>query len=441
MRHEVEIVPLAAPPCGSGLHLLDIDVLGQGTVTILAEPVGRPRDGGYPLHVKPVTRVQMAELFALVERMDEPSRTVPPEPPSADPLEDDVEPSHDTLVDDGAGTLSAIREANSELPVRPAVTPPPRPLPRPAPPPVPLAPPPKADPMIGRLIGGRYRIERLIGRGNAGAVYRGLHTELKRPVAIKILLDDKRRDHQFVGRFKAEALATSRLDHPNVTRVLDFGQDDVLYLVMEFVDGKSLESMIESEGRLPMRRAVEIAMQVCLALARAHDEGIIHRDVKPENIMLVASRDDDGEPCDLAKVCDFGLAKLREPAADGDELTMAGMLCGSPAYMSPEQVRGEPLDARTDIYSVGVTLFEVLTGELPHEAHSLQELFTRKITEPPKNVTSLVPDLDPLLADIVMRAIATDANARHPTVRALRAELRQALELMPRERESIVIAG
>jgi serine/threonine-protein kinase len=234
---------------------------------------------------------------------------------------------------------------------------------------------------------------------------------------------------QFVKRFAAEALAASKLEHPNIARVIDYGQepDGLLYLVMELLVGTSLEALLTAEGRLPQKKAVSIAIQACTALAYAHDDGIIHRDVKPENIMLVSHRDDDGQPSDLVKVCDFGLAKLREPDAEHADLTTAGTLCGSPAYMSPEQARGEPLDGRSDVYALGVTLFQCLTGALPHEAETLSQLFLKIMFEPARRPSTVVPTIHPLLDDIVVRALSTNRDARHPTARVLRADLRQAL--------------
>ena len=153
--------------------------------------------------------------------------------------------------------------------------------------------------------------------------------------------------------------------------------------------------------------------------------------------MIVADFDDDGDPTDLVKVCDFGLAKLRDPGDDENaEITVSGMLCGSPAYMSPEQTRGDTLDTRTDVYSLGVTLFEALTNQFPFEAFSINELFLKKCTEVPRRVSSILPDVDPLLDDIIMRTLAIDPHARHESARELRTELRAAKEALAEEAES-----
>jgi serine/threonine-protein kinase len=298
---------------------------------------------------------------------------------------------------------------------------------------------------VGRVIAGKYKLESPIGSGATAAVFRARHLDLQRNVAVKILHGQKLGEMQFVKRFKGEALAASKLEHPNVARVIDFGQepDGLLYLVMELLTGRSLEAILAASGRLPQRTAVTFAIQTCSALAFAHDVGIVHRDVKPENIMIVPYRDDDGNPCDLAKVCDFGLAKLRDLSGDGggdgqgphEDLTTAGMLCGSPAYMSPEQCRGEVLDGRSDIYSLGITLYESVTGLFPHEAKDLFELFTKKSLEPARKPSTLVPDIDPLLEDVLMRALATDPKKRHPDARVMREELKEVLASLEDEED------
>jgi eukaryotic-like serine/threonine-protein kinase len=433
LRLEIEIVLLVEPPQGPGQHLLEIDIPGGETITLLAEPAGPPRPDGYPLRVRPTTRVQMADLFALVERLDEPSRTVPP------PAEDEQPPSsglglENTIVQSPRGMIAGFGVIESLVPGPPSSDEPPSEPSsvRSAPPSA--APRSLADPQIGRILAGKYRIQSALGSGMAATVYRATHIDLRRDVAVKILHAQNRGEAQFVKRFKSEALTASKLEHPNVTRIIDFGQepDGELYLVMELVVGTQLETVVAS-GPMRARRVVDIGIQVCRALQFAHEKSVIHRDIKPENIMLVADRDDDGAPCDLVKVCDFGLAKLREPGEE--DLTVAGMLCGSPAYMSPEQTRGEPLDARADLYALGVTMFEALTGALPHEAFSIAELFIKKSTLAPRRVSSLVPNIDPLLEDVIMRAMATDPTGRHLSARELRAELRAVRDQMKVDEE------
>lgn len=491
LRLRTEVVDLVEPPAGTGQHLLEIDIPGVGHVSLLAEPTGSERpDGGVPLSVRPVTRVQMAELFALVEKLDEPSRTDPPPPDESD--EDIPEGPEDTMVDAIASRVVLPTSFGSveSLPPSLAHTAPPDPKRYPSSgngiaavviPQGDRAPSSftkaataqgdrspsslsrvaqqgagsdrspssrerlpsganhkPADPRVGRLLAGKYMIEAPIGSGAAATVYKAMHKDLRRPVAVKILHAENQSETQFIRRFKSEALTASKLEHANVTRIIDFGEEKgELYLVMELVVGRSLEAILAADGPLPQKRVIDIGIQVCRALVFAHGHGVIHRDIKPENVMLVPDVDDDGEPTDLVKVCDFGLAKMREPA-DGDsmEITMSGMLCGSPAYMSPEQTRGDTLDARTDVYSLGVTMFEALTGVFPHEAFSITELFLKKCTQPARRASSLVPSLDPLLDDIIMRAMAIDPKDRHESARELRTELRAARDQLSEDDES-----
>jgi serine/threonine protein kinase len=301
----------------------------------------------------------------------------------------------------------------------------------------------RCDPYIGRVIGSGYALETLLGTGTAGAVYKALHTRLRRPVAVKILHDRHRSSQQFVERFKTEALLASKLDHPNVTRVLDCGEesDGRLFLVMEYLEGRSLAAVLAEERQLSQSRAVTIAIQVLSSLVVAHAAGIVHRDMKPENIILLVGKDEEGSATDLAKVCDFGVAKLQhqdvevDAATDSDdvlepsELTTSGLLIGSPIYMAPEQVRAETCDVRTDIYGAAVTLFGMLTGRHPHEADTLGDLFKKKLTEPPTRPSTFTDEVDPLLEDIIMRALESAPERRHQTAAEMRTELVEALKL------------
>lgn len=506
LRLRTEVVTLATPPRGNGQHLLEINVPGVGNVSLLAELAGSPRgDGGYPLNVRPVTRVQMAELFTIIERLDEPAQSIPP-PPSAD----DEYPADDTIVNAAPSRIvvpqapaiptessTAYAKIGSNDPIPPdasmdelievvdSIPPPPSsdfeissssllvPQSSPAPssngsPPTtilkPHAPAPghpanvaphsqpqptppssshnkQIDKRVGRTLAGKYHLDAPIGAGAAATVYRATHKDLRRSVAVKILHAENQAESQFIRRFKAEALTASKLEHVNVTRIIDFGQEEgELYLVMELVNGRSVDATVALHGPLGAKRVIDIGIQVCRALTFAHGEGVVHRDIKPENIMLVADTDDDGEPCDLVKVCDFGLAKMREPADGEGEITVSGMLCGSPAYMSPEQTRGDQIDARTDIYSLGVTLFEALTGALPYEAYTIGELFLKKCTAEPRRVSSLVA-VDPLLDDIIARAMSIDPKARHQSAKELRTELRTAREQLDDEPQPSTLIG
>jgi eukaryotic-like serine/threonine-protein kinase len=448
IRHESQIVPLKAPPTSGGQHVLEVDVPGEGLVMLLAE-IGSARAEGQELGLRPLTRPQMADLFAIVERLAAPSMTERPSAVSSLPFGSISEPPPDMTVFEipktrsgAAGGVVVTDPPRAFGVIDSIVAGPPSSTDSSNPFAMPMPEIPRGDedvvmldPHIGRVIAGKYSIETAIGAGSTASVYRAQHVDLKRAVAVKILDQQKLGNEQFVKRFKAEAFAASKLEHINIARVIDFGheEDGLLYLVMELLTGKSLEAILQVKGRLPQRKAVEVAMQACTGLAFAHDDGIIHRDVKPENLMLVTHRDDDGKPCDIVKVCDFGLAKLRDvdPSSEHADLTTVGMLCGSPAYMSPEQTRGDVLDARTDVYSVGVTLFEALTGELPHQAGDLAQLFLKKMLEPPRRPSSLLADIDPLLEKILLRSMATDRTARHANARVLREELRQVLASLP----------
>ena len=492
LRLRTEVVALESPPRGTGQHLLEIDVPGVGNVKLLAELAGSPRgDGGYPLSVRPVTRVQMAELFTIIEKLDEPAQSVPPPPSSGQEEEDTAE---DTIVNNAPSRIVIPQAppmpntsyvkigANDPIPddapldqlleVVDSIPPPPSsdfeisqssllmpnnggvpssksPPTKIVEPPPPARPPSstnnkQVDKRVGRTLAGKYLLDAPIGAGAAATVYRATHKDLRRSVAVKILHAENQSESQFIRRFKAEALTASKLEHVNVTRIIDFGQEQgELYLVMELVKGRSVDATVALAGPMNAKRAVDVGIQVCRALTFAHGHGVVHRDIKPENIMLVPDTDDDGEPCDLVKVCDFGLAKMREPADGEGEITVSGMLCGSPAYMSPEQTRGDQIDARTDIYSLGVTLFEALTGALPYEAYTIGELFLKKCTAAPRRVSSLVP-VDPLLDDIIARAMSIDPNHRHQSAKELRTELRTARDQLddePQQSSPTLIGG
>jgi len=304
----------------------------------------------------------------------------------------------------------------------------------------PVAPPPQpvssrahgSDSLVGRRIAeGKYIIESLIGSGAAGAVYRATHRELRRTVAIKVLHPHYQQDPQFMTSFRGEALAASQLDHPNVMRVLDFGQepDGLVYIVMEYLSGRTLQSLLDEERRLPTDRAVEIMIQVCAALSVAHDHGIIHRDIKPDNIMLVPSRDDEGATFELVKVCDFGIAALQNPRAEDAELAATEhVIAGTPEYMSPEQARGAEVDARSDVYACGICLYELVTGRPPFIGNTPAEILIKQLEEQPKPPSQIIKGLDPLLEEIILRAIQKDPEKRHQSARELRVELKELID-------------
>lgn len=283
----------------------------------------------------------------------------------------------------------------------------------------------RGDPHVGRLLAGKYEVERRIGDGGMGRVYRARHRMLDKRVAVKVLAAEHEGDPRFADRFRREALAASRLDHPNVVQVFDFGIDGTTpYLAMELVEGGSLAERMNC-GPLPLGESMTIVAEVLAALAVAHDRGVLHRDVKPENVLFAWRVDDEGHPRPIAKVCDFGLAFFADlPAGiDGPRLTAAGRVVGTPEYMSPEAIRGEPLDARTDVYACGVLLFELCTGQVPFQDDDATRMLLRRSMEPPPVPSSLRGDLPQEIDALVLRAIHLDREERFATARDFRAAL------------------
>jgi serine/threonine-protein kinase len=287
------------------------------------------------------------------------------------------------------------------------------------------------DPWIGRKIAdGKYSILSAIGSGAAGAVYKATHRELRRTVAIKVLHPHYQKDPHFMKSFRGEALAASQLDHPNVMRVLDFGQepDGLVYIVMEFLSGRTLQSLLDEERRLQPDRAVEIMIQVCAALSVAHDNGIIHRDIKPDNIMLVPSRNDEGGTFELVKVCDFGIAALQNPTREDAELGLDdGSIAGTPEYMSPEQARGSEIDARSDVYACGICLYELVTGRPPFLGENAAEILIKQLEEQPRPPSQLLKGLDSIIEEIILRSIQKVPSKRQQSARELRMELKDVI--------------
>jgi eukaryotic-like serine/threonine-protein kinase len=294
---------------------------------------------------------------------------------------------------------------------------------------------PQPSQLVGHSIAGKFVVEALIASGGAGTVYRARQLALDRIVALKLLRQDVARDVHFVERFKREARAASRLDHPNSVRVFDFGHVDesLLYLAMEYVEGRTLHQMIDDEWPLGEARIVDIMSQVLSAIAVAHDMEVIHRDLKPDNIMIIRGKGDDGEETEIAKVCDFGIATLGAVQNDrggaqagGPWATMDGSLVGTPGYMSPEQARGESADRRSDIYSAGVILYHLLTGRPPFDGDSAYFVAMKHITDAPLAPSELTA-VDPGLEKVCLRALSKAPRDRFDNAREMRAALRAAL--------------
>jgi serine/threonine-protein kinase len=285
---------------------------------------------------------------------------------------------------------------------------------------------PPADPFLGKTLKGAYFIQQKIGDGGMGQVYKAVHVDLDAPFAIKIVRSSLLADPGVVGRFQREARAASRLHHPNVIAVTDFGQteDGVLFMVMEHVAGKNLARIIADEAPLPERRVVHIGAQILSGLSEAHANQILHRDLKPENVMVESRRDTQ----DSIKVLDFGIAKVLMTEAPATTMTRAGLVVGTPGYMSPEQMTGEELDARSDLYAVGVVLYEMLTGKLPYSASTPIQMAHRQMTEAPPPPSTRRPDpVSPALESLVMRALSARREDRLGSADEMREMLLQCV--------------
>ncbi len=282
------------------------------------------------------------------------------------------------------------------------------------------------DPLVGRTLPGGYLVIDLIGIGGMGRVYRAEQTNLGRTVAVKGIHPHLVGEESAGARFITEARAASRLNHPHSIGIIDFGKtpDGQLYLVMEYLRGRDLGRIACDEGPLPFRRIVNVLRQTLAALAEAHNEAIVHRDLKPENIILEPVRSGG----DFVKVVDFGLAKMRAES-QGPSITSPGIVCGTPEYMSPEQARGDELDARSDIYAVGVILYQLLAERLPFEAESPTQVVLKHLTDPPKDPRTVAPErrIPAALADVTMRALAKDPADRYQDADAFAAALAEAL--------------
>jgi serine/threonine-protein kinase len=274
------------------------------------------------------------------------------------------------------------------------------------------------DPLIGRVIAGRYQILALIGVGGMGRVYMAEHVRMLRKCAVKVMNPDLALAADAVGRFNREAANAARVNHPNVAQVFDFGEteDGMLYLAMEYVEGETLRTIVAREAPLPLDRAADLTLQIADALAPAHHLGIVHRDLKPDNVLV--TRQHDG--VELVKVVDFGIAKTvqREPGEASQTITTAGVSLGTPDYMSPEQLASEQLDSRSDLYALGLVLFNMLTGSQPYPPITSKETLIRRLTSKPMSLADAMPNADwpPALQSALDRALAPNAVDRYATV-------------------------
>ena len=283
----------------------------------------------------------------------------------------------------------------------------------------PLRPKDTDDPLVGSVIAGRYHVLKRLGEGGMGRVYLAEHVRMHRQCAIKVMNAELVHDAGAAARFAREASSAARILHPNVAAVFDYGEaDGVVYLVMEYVAGEPLSALIEREGRLAPQRALDFARQIADGLAAAHELGIVHRDLKPDNILV--ARGPAGR--EVAKVVDFGIAKLTEETAV-EGLTRAGFVIGTPEFMSPEQLLGDPVDARSDVYSLGCILFIMLTGRATFVASTREQMIKRRLSEAPPHPMALVPELEGSFDALVVRMLERVPAARFNSAAEVRAAL------------------
>jgi serine/threonine-protein kinase len=291
--------------------------------------------------------------------------------------------------------------------------------------------------LLGRIVAGKFTIEEHVGGGAMGEVFRARHIVLDTVIALKIMRQDIAKDAMFKERFYREAKAASRLDHPNSVRVLDFGveSDGLVYIAMEYLHGRDLLAVLRAEWPFSDERVVDLMVQTLAAVSVAHELGIVHRDLKPENIMVSIGADDDGARPYHVKVCDFGIAKLNDPrgfqTGSGKALTSSGAIIGTPEYMSPEQSRGDPLDARSDLYSLGIVLYQLLVGRVPFTAENMIGVVLKQVTDEPVPPSQVRPGVNPRLEAICLRALKKSRDDRYQTAKEMRRDLRGVLGYRP----------
>jgi len=319
---------------------------------------------------------------------------------------------------------------------------------------------------IGQTV-GNYHVKRVLGRGGMGTVYEGEHVYIGKRVALKILHARYAKYEDAVKRFLREARAASTISHPNIVDVTDFGPmpDGGVFFVMEYLEGTSLEDLIEKKGALELHRALNVANQMALALAAAHEKGIIHRDLKPDNIMLirmpgrrdlvraltgnfesanpkdfVVEREDE---YDFVKIFDFGIAKVLTPDQFSPKKTAQGAVFGTPEYMSPEAAKGLEVDLRSDVYSLGVILFDMIAGRPPFEAEAASDVLSMQISSPPPSPRQVAPHLEITEATekLIFRALAKNPDDRHQSMDDFRAELQGCYGSVTYKRHAAAFVG
>lgn len=413
VANEVAELPLESPPIDASTHALEIRVEGFGDpLVVLAEPMGAPTAQGFPLRLRPLDQNQEDEL-----RMELFSKSAQPAKPTPNHRISMIGASTEQMVsEEHAYALSRMTGGHMPAPTQQRRAP---------------------GSLDGRVLGdGRFVLEKLLGGGASGEVYRAVHTALRRPVAVKVLHPSLQNSQDFATRFYAEALAASQLDHRNVLRVIDYGQepDGILYIVMELLNGKSFMDILLEEGPLSEARVVDLVSQACAGLAHAHDAGVIHRDIKPENILVVKNRDDEGKETEVVKVCDFGIAHWSPPKSEEErDRTLpnqpdASQIVGTPGYMAPEQIQNEPVDARTDVYALGVVMYELSCGRVPFLSEDAMEILTCHMIEEPLPPSTYFPSVSARLERIIMKALQKMPQDRQRDMRDLRGELRRLVD-------------
>jgi eukaryotic-like serine/threonine-protein kinase len=289
---------------------------------------------------------------------------------------------------------------------------------------------PNTDPLLGSIIDNRYEVSSVIGEGGMGTVYQVRHRALGKRFALKALRKDLAADGEIAARFIQEARTAAAVSHPGLVEITDFGrlESGQVYFVMELLEGQSLAALLRTSGPLPAERALDIVKQLAHALKAAHDASIVHRDLKPDNVHV--GRGDAGQ--DLVKIVDFGLAKV----IGSSKLTRAGMVFGTPHYMSPEQAAGEVVDHRADIYALGIVMYEMFTGKLPFEADSYMGVLTKHMYMAPAPPTEVSPELKQLgtLEDVILRCLEKRPDDRYHNLAALLADLDQRVPALVRAR-------